>query len=164
MFEAAGGVVEFSDLLKRPLDAYRYLQLTLETGELSLRNQTVQTNAMKAGELDLIFLPYRDAPQFVGNPAYNVNIFEGAGTAYVLLYNRTKPPMDNLNLRLAIAHAVSPAAINSALRARTWRCASQYSGSSTARNSFKGLHHAQQCREFDRLARDIAGRSGSERG
>ena len=28
LIEAAGGVLEFSDLLKRPLDAFRYLQLT----------------------------------------------------------------------------------------------------------------------------------------
>src|SRR5262249_28458328 len=34
LIDAAGGVLEFSDLLKRPIDAFRYLQLTLETGEV----------------------------------------------------------------------------------------------------------------------------------
>ena len=77
-------------------------------------DQTVQTNALKAGEMDLVFLPYRDAPQFQDKPGYNVNVFENAGTVYVLLYNRSKPPLDNINLRLAIAHAVNPAAINKA--------------------------------------------------
>jgi predicted Ser/Thr protein kinase len=48
LVEASGGVIEFSDLLKRPLDAFRYLQLTLETGEVSLPQQTLQTRASAA--------------------------------------------------------------------------------------------------------------------
>jgi len=32
LIDAAGGVLEFSDLLKRPLDAFKYLQLSIETG------------------------------------------------------------------------------------------------------------------------------------
>jgi len=75
---------------------------------------TVQANSMKAGELDLIYPPYRDVSFFLNNPQYNVNVFEGAGTVYMLLYNRTKPPMDNINLRLAVAHAVNPELINRA--------------------------------------------------
>lgn len=75
---------------------------------------TVQANSMKAGELDLIYPPYRDVPFFLNSPQYNVNVFEGAGTVYMLLYNRTKPPMDNINLRLAVAHAVNPEMINRA--------------------------------------------------
>ncbi len=46
LIDAAGGVLEFSDLLKRPLDAFKYLQMTAETGEVSLRSQTVSVNAV----------------------------------------------------------------------------------------------------------------------
>ena len=33
LIDAAGGVLEFSDLLKRPLDAFKYLQLSVETAK-----------------------------------------------------------------------------------------------------------------------------------
>lgn len=44
LVDAAGGVLEFSDLLKRPLDTFKYLQNTAETGEIALRSQTLQLN------------------------------------------------------------------------------------------------------------------------
>lgn len=46
LIDAAGGVLEFSDLLKRPLDAFKYLQNTVETGEVSLSAQNVQINCV----------------------------------------------------------------------------------------------------------------------
>ncbi len=36
LVEARGGILEFSDLLKRPLDAWRYLLLAVEEGEIPL--------------------------------------------------------------------------------------------------------------------------------
>ncbi len=63
--EAAGGVLEFSDLLKRPLDAFRYLQLTLETGEVSLPQQTIQTNVVMIGSSNDVHLnAFREHPEF----------------------------------------------------------------------------------------------------
>ena len=65
LIEAAGGVLEFSDLLKRPLDAFRYLQLTLETGEVSLPQQTVQTNVVMIGSANEVHLSaFREHPEF----------------------------------------------------------------------------------------------------
>ncbi|MFS8069706.1 MAG: serine protein kinase PrkA, partial [Byssovorax sp.] len=65
LIEAAGGVLEFSDLLKRPLDAFRYLQLTLETGEVALQQQTVQTNVVMIGSANEIHLnAFREHPEF----------------------------------------------------------------------------------------------------
>lgn len=49
LVEASGGVLEFSDLLKRPLDAFRYLQFSVETGEVSLTSQNVRLNAVMLG-------------------------------------------------------------------------------------------------------------------
>ncbi len=65
LIEAAGGVLEFSDLLKRPLDAFRYLQLTLETGEVALPHQTIQTNVVMIGSANEIHLSaFREHPEF----------------------------------------------------------------------------------------------------
>ena len=65
LVEAAGGVLEFSDLLKRPIDTFRYLQLTLETGEVPLSQQTVQTNVVMIGSANEIHLAaFREHPEF----------------------------------------------------------------------------------------------------
>ncbi|MBK6516636.1 MAG: serine protein kinase PrkA [Polyangiaceae bacterium] len=65
LIEAAGGVLEFSDLLKRPIDAFRYLQLTLETGEIALPHQNVQTNVVMIGSANEIHLAaFREHPEF----------------------------------------------------------------------------------------------------
>jgi serine protein kinase len=63
--EAAGGVLEFSDLLKRPLEHFRYLQLTLETGEVYLPQQTIQTNVVMIGSCNEVHLSaFREHPEF----------------------------------------------------------------------------------------------------
>ncbi len=65
LVEAAGGVLEFSDLLKRPIDTFRYLQLTLETGEVPLSQQTIQTNVVMIGSCNEIHLAaFREHPEF----------------------------------------------------------------------------------------------------
>src|SRR5690606_20909386 len=63
--EAAGGVLEFSDLLKRPLDAFKYLQITAETGEVSLRSQNVQVNCVFLASGNEVHLgAFREHPEF----------------------------------------------------------------------------------------------------
>lgn len=65
LVEAAGGLLEFSDLLKRPLDAFKYLQLTVETGEVSLSMQNVQLNCvMMASANELHLDAFREHPEF----------------------------------------------------------------------------------------------------
>ena len=44
--DAYGGILEFSDLLKRPLEAIKYLQHTIETGRINLQTQDFQTNSL----------------------------------------------------------------------------------------------------------------------
>ncbi len=46
LVEASGGIVEFSDLLKRPLDAWRYLLLAIEEGTVPLTFSTMTLNAL----------------------------------------------------------------------------------------------------------------------
>src|SRR4051812_35536309 len=65
LVDAAGGLLEFSDLLKRPLDAFKYLQITAETGEVPLRSQNVQVNCvMVASGNELHLSAFREHPEF----------------------------------------------------------------------------------------------------
>ncbi len=70
LVEATGGVLEFSDLLKRPIDAFRYLQLTLETGQVALSQQTVFTNVVMLGSANDVhlaaFREHHEYPSFRG--------------------------------------------------------------------------------------------------
>ncbi|HEY0421395.1 MAG TPA: ABC transporter substrate-binding protein, partial [Acetobacteraceae bacterium] len=80
-----------------------------------VQDPTVQVAALRAGEADLIYLPYRDVAAFADNKNFNVNRFDGGSIAYLLSFDLGKPPMDNVNLRLAVAHAINPEAINKAV-------------------------------------------------
>ncbi|MBI2391483.1 MAG: serine protein kinase PrkA [Deltaproteobacteria bacterium] len=65
LIDAAGGLLEFSDLLKRPLDAYKYLQLSVETGEVALQHQNVQLNAVMIGSANEVHLAaLREHPEW----------------------------------------------------------------------------------------------------
>ena len=65
LIDAAGGVVEFSDLLKRPLDSFKYLHGALETSEVALRSQSVQLNSVFLGSANEGHLAaFREHPEF----------------------------------------------------------------------------------------------------
>jgi len=65
LVDAAGGLLEFSDLLKRPLDAFKYLQITAETGEVALRSQNVQVNCVMLASGNEVHLnAFREHPEF----------------------------------------------------------------------------------------------------
>jgi len=65
LVEASGGLLEFSDLLKRPLDAFKYLQITAETGEVSLRSQTLIVNCVMLASANEVHLAaFREHPEF----------------------------------------------------------------------------------------------------
>lgn len=46
LVDGSGGVVEFSDLLKRPLEAWKYLLLAIENGEVPLEMSNLPINAV----------------------------------------------------------------------------------------------------------------------
>jgi predicted Ser/Thr protein kinase len=46
LVDASGGILEYSDLLKRPIDAWRYLLLSIETGEVSLPHSMLPLNTV----------------------------------------------------------------------------------------------------------------------
>jgi predicted Ser/Thr protein kinase len=65
LIESAGGLLEFSDLLKRPLDAFKYLQISIETGEAALGQQNVQLNCVMIGSANEVHLSaFREHPEF----------------------------------------------------------------------------------------------------
>src|SRR5688572_4622653 len=65
LVDSMGGLLEFSDLLKRPLDAFKYLQITAETGEVALRSQNVQVNCVLLASGNEVHLAaFREHPEF----------------------------------------------------------------------------------------------------
>jgi predicted Ser/Thr protein kinase len=65
LVDAAGGLLEYSDLLKRPLDAFKYLQITAETGEVALETQTLQVNCVLLASGNEVHLgAFRQHPEF----------------------------------------------------------------------------------------------------
>jgi serine protein kinase len=66
LVDGRGGILEFSDLLKRPLDAWRYLLLAIETGDVSLRtSQLTIDSVMLATSNDLHLNAFRQHPEFL---------------------------------------------------------------------------------------------------
>ncbi|MBN1608567.1 MAG: serine protein kinase PrkA [Polyangiaceae bacterium] len=65
LVDATGGVIEFSDLLKRPLEAFKYLQTTVETGEVSLATQNIELNCVMLGSAnEEQLMAFREHPEF----------------------------------------------------------------------------------------------------
>ncbi len=65
LVDASGGLLEFSDLLKRPLDTFKYLQLSVETGEVALARQNLLLNCVMLGSANEIHLAaFKEHPEF----------------------------------------------------------------------------------------------------
>ncbi|GAC1353718.1 MAG: serine protein kinase [Polyangiales bacterium] len=65
LIDAAGGMLEYSDLLKRPLESYKYLQLSIETGEVALQHQNVQLNVVLMASANEVHLnALREHPEW----------------------------------------------------------------------------------------------------
>ncbi|MFW5921660.1 MAG: serine protein kinase PrkA, partial [Polyangiales bacterium] len=65
LVDASGGLVEYSDLLKRPLDAWKYLLLAIESGEVSLPLSNLQLNStLIATSNELHLGAFREHPEY----------------------------------------------------------------------------------------------------
>lgn len=65
LVDANRGLVEFADLLKRPLEGFKYLITTLEEGYLSLDNAILQFDLFYCGSAnDRQFLAFSETPDF----------------------------------------------------------------------------------------------------
>jgi serine protein kinase len=56
LVDGQGGIVEFSDLLKRPLDAWKYLLLAIEAGEVALTMSMLTVNAVLVASTNEVHL------------------------------------------------------------------------------------------------------------
>ncbi len=69
-----------------------------------------------AGDLDTMFIPEPQfIPQIEDDANWGIVKMEGAFISEIIMMNSSKPPLDNLNLRLAIMHALHPEAVNAAV-------------------------------------------------
>jgi ABC-type transport system substrate-binding protein len=81
---------------------------------LVIPDQTVVSAALETGKVDVAILPIKDIEKFRANS--NVSVFSGiGGVTSQITFNIAKPPMDNVNLRKAIAYAVDPDEANQAV-------------------------------------------------
>jgi predicted Ser/Thr protein kinase len=66
MVDGAGGLVEFGDFLKRPLDATKYLLGTLENGEVDVGQNILRVDAVIVGTTNEIHLAgFRQQPEYL---------------------------------------------------------------------------------------------------
>jgi serine protein kinase len=65
LVDGAGGVIEFSDLLKRPLESWKYLLLAIESGEISLAFSNLAVNSVFMGSTNEAHLDaFRQHPEY----------------------------------------------------------------------------------------------------
>ena len=65
LVDGCGGVIEYSDLLKRPLDAWKYLLLAIESGEVSLPLSNLPINSvMLASSNELHLRAFQEHPEY----------------------------------------------------------------------------------------------------
>ncbi|MAC27874.1 MAG: protein kinase [Sandaracinus sp.] len=65
LVDAAGGVIEYSDLLKRPLDAWKYLLLAIESGDVALPLSNLPINSvMVASSNELHLEAFQKHPEY----------------------------------------------------------------------------------------------------
>ncbi|WP_027515787.1 ABC transporter substrate-binding protein [Bradyrhizobium sp. WSM1417] len=86
-------------------------EITIEV----IKDPTVLVSALKTGQIDIAVLPNREVDAFLADKNFNVEKMEGAGVASLLSFNPDIAPMNDINLRRAVAYAINPADINKAV-------------------------------------------------
>ncbi|MGD8860181.1 MAG: serine protein kinase PrkA [Myxococcales bacterium] len=65
LVDGAGGLIEYSDLLKRPLDAWKYLLLAIESGEVALNMSMLTVNSVLLASTNEEYLEaFRQSPEY----------------------------------------------------------------------------------------------------
>ena len=80
-----------------------------------IRDQTVLTSALRSGEIDLAYLPYKDVAAFRRDDRFAIETMAGGYVALLLNFNVALAPVDNVDLRRAISYAINPEVINRAI-------------------------------------------------
>jgi serine protein kinase len=101
LVDGTGGVIEFSDLLKRPLDSWKYLLLALESGEISLAFSNLAVNSVFMGSTNEAHLEaFRQHPEYNSFRARLQLLRVG----YLLDYKREKEIYDTQIISQVRAH------------------------------------------------------------
>lgn len=81
----------------------------------TIRDETVLASALRTGEIDVAYLPYKEVASFSRDERFNIEEMPGGSVALVLAFNTDFPPLNNVDVRRAIAHAIRPEVINRAI-------------------------------------------------
>ncbi len=105
LVDANRGMVEFADLLKRPLEGFKYLITTLEEGFLSLENAILQFDLFYGGSAnDRQFLAFSETADFAS--------FEGrcefVRMPYLLSYHEEAAILERVLSRMHAPRRVAP--------------------------------------------------------
>ncbi len=116
LVDAAGGLLEYSDLLKRPLEAWKYLLIMIETGEIALTTANLAPNIVLIGSSnDLHLDAFREHPEY---PSFRGRL-ELVRAPYLLDWKAEKKIYENQVIpgvqRHVAPHATEMAALFSVL-------------------------------------------------
>jgi peptide/nickel transport system substrate-binding protein len=81
----------------------------------AIADETVLVSALRAGEIDIANLPMKDVAAFQNDRKYHITRMDGGGIGYLMTFNMGHPPFDDVNLRLAVSHAIDPVSVNEAM-------------------------------------------------
>ncbi len=81
----------------------------------AILDETVLVSALRAGEIDVAYLPMKDVQAFQSDRKYRITKMDGGGIGYLVTFNNAKPPFNDVNLRLAVSAAIDPVPINEAI-------------------------------------------------
>lgn len=80
-----------------------------------IKDETVLASALRSGDIDVAYLPNKAVDDFLADSRFNISRMAGGSIGATLVYNPDMAPMNDINLRRAIAHAINPADINKAV-------------------------------------------------
>ena len=78
-----------------------------------IRDQTVLSSALRTGEIDVAYLPYKDVAAFMRDDRFQILSTEGGGIGALLVFNLAQ--INDVRIRRAIAYAIDPSVINKAI-------------------------------------------------
>ena len=148
LVDASGGILEFEDMLKRPIDSFKYLLGSIETGEATLGQSILKMNAvLMATTNDIMLEAFREHHEY---PSFRDRI-----SMIALPYlTRQKDERQIYELQLVphIKRHIAPHAVSSAAH---WAVLSRLhkpnpeAYSSEMKPIIKNLKAAQKCELYD---------------